>query len=345
MTMAQHPPMIRASALAGLDAALAKRGIDLATLLDRSGVGRGPWAPDESFDLNAYARMLVLASDEAGDPCLAFDLAQTFPTGGTGILGYLILNAPTVRESVDCLLRYLCLQVDAVEATYEEGGGIGWLTWRYAEAFVAPRRVFTEFALGLLVLRMRALVGADWTPISVEFEHRLPPCQQAYEGLFGSRLEFDRPVNRLSFSAATLRQRIPEADQRLYEILRKSADREIVELDKTETDDLVSQVRRTIRRNLELGKADLESTAAALQLQPRRLQWRLSQNNTSFEAELNGVRHRLAVHYLRETDVSVTDIAFLLAFSEISAFTRAAHRWFAMSPTAYRLKLREPQAG
>jgi AraC-like DNA-binding protein len=51
---------------------------------------------------------------------------------------------------------------------------------------------------------------------------------------------------------------------------------------------------------------------------------------------LNETRHELSRRYLDDPAKSVTEIAFLLGFSEQSAFTRAFGRWSGMSPSSYR---------
>jgi PAS domain S-box-containing protein len=64
--------------------------------------------------------------------------------------------------------------------------------------------------------------------------------------------------------------------------------------------------------------------------------WRLERSGTSFERLLNATRAHIAEHLLRDTDRSLTEIAFDLGFSDPSAFTRAARRWFNMPPRVYR---------
>jgi AraC-like DNA-binding protein len=82
---------------------------------------------------------------------------------------------------------------------------------------------------------------------------------------------------------------------------------------------------------------DLEhARAGGVGLSPRALQWRLERSGTSFERLLNETRAHIAEHLLRDTDRSLTEIAFDLGFSDPSAFTRAARRWFNMPPRVYR---------
>ena len=80
----------------------------------------------------------------------------------------------------------------------------------------------------------------------------------------------------------------------------------------------------------------LADVAAGLALSPSELQRRLEQVGTSFRAEVERVRRTLTEQYLRDPSLSLIEIAFLLGFSEQSAFSRACRRWFGKPPSALR---------
>jgi AraC-like DNA-binding protein len=68
----------------------------------------------------------------------------------------------------------------------------------------------------------------------------------------------------------------------------------------------------------------------------RSLQRRLNAEGSSFRAELDRVRSELAVRLLNEGEADAHELAFLLGFSEPSAFHRAFKRWTGTTPAAYR---------
>jgi AraC-like DNA-binding protein len=76
--------------------------------------------------------------------------------------------------------------------------------------------------------------------------------------------------------------------------------------------------------------------AARLQLTSRTLQHRLKQNGVAFKDLVDEVRRTLALHYLRDERWSLLEVAFMLGFSEQSAFSRAFRRWHGLSPQAWR---------
>ena len=81
----------------------------------------------------------------------------------------------------------------------------------------------------------------------------------------------------------------------------------------------------------------MEAIAKRLACSPRTFQRKLKQAGTSYTCLLDEMRQQLSVHYLREAPIAVSEIAFLLGFSESSAFHRAFKRWTGISPGEFRL--------
>ncbi len=52
----------------------------------------------------------------------------------------------------------------------------------------------------------------------------------------------------------------------------------------------------------------------------------------TFEKLLDELRYKLALHYLNGKKVSVSETAYLVGFSDSSAFSRAFKRWTGTSP-------------
>ena len=70
----------------------------------------------------------------------------------------------------------------------------------------------------------------------------------------------------------------------------------------------------------------------------RTLQRKLQDENTNFQKQLNHTRELLAINYLKNTDMSSNDIAFLLGYQELNSFLRAFNIWTGMSITEYKQK-------
>lgn len=118
----------------------------------------------------------------------------------------------------------------------------------------------------------------------------------------------------------------PELQKRLYEMERD--------------DSFSAKVRSALTELLPGGAGTIDDVAAKLGISKRTLQRKLTEEDTSFQKQLNGTREILAKHYIRNTDMSSDDIAFLLGYQELNSFLRAFNVWTGMSVSEYRKQTR-----
>ena len=104
-------------------------------------------------------------------------------------------------------------------------------------------------------------------------------------------------------------------------------------------DNYAAQLKRMLAELLAAGEANADAACQALKLSRRTLQRRLRAERTSFQKILNEVRAVLAVRYLRDTRLKALEVAMLLGYSSISAFTTAFKSWYDMPPNEYREKV------
>ena len=102
------------------------------------------------------------------------------------------------------------------------------------------------------------------------------------------------------------------------------------------SDDLIEKLRHALREALKQGEPNVERLAKRLSLSGRTLQRRLGQLKTSFQEVLDHVRFDLARQYLKDARLDLTQIAYLLGYSELRAFDRAFRRWASKSPGDWR---------
>ena len=101
-------------------------------------------------------------------------------------------------------------------------------------------------------------------------------------------------------------------------------------------DSISARVRSVLSELLPGGASGIEDVAEKLGLSKRTLQRKLSEENTNFKKQLNSAREALAVHYIRNTEMSIADIAYLLGYAEQNSFLRAFTIWTGKSVTEYK---------
>lgn len=330
---------IKASILVGFDGFAARRGLDYQALLDHAGIDPADLTdPDNDISLNSFAQMLTLAAEQAKDPCFGIHWAEVYALRATNLLGYLLLNASSVRHAVKAVARYVSLLMAPVDVTFEEDGSGGHLAARFPPEFDAPRIQFISFTMALLIIRLRKHAGSNWMPVGVDLEHRELPCRDTILRLLGPNVRYDQPVTTLHIRELVLQRGSADVDQRLFDLIRQLGERLLLE--QASTSDIVQRTRKVIIEQLETGAVRLRDVAEQVGMSASSLQSRLSTAGTTFEELLTTTRRSLSDLYLRDTELPLTEIAFLLGFSELSAFTRAAQRWYGAPPSQRRVELR-----
>ncbi|MDF5733451.1 MAG: helix-turn-helix transcriptional regulator, partial [Rhizonema sp. PD38] len=98
----------------------------------------------------------------------------------------------------------------------------------------------------------------------------------------------------------------------------------------------LDKVRGVIIEELGKGNVGSQRVSTRLSIVPRTLQRQLREAGTSYREVLDEIRRELSVYYLRNSDMAICEVAFLLAFSETSSFNHAFKRWYNLSPTEFR---------
>lgn len=333
------PASIRAAVLAELDAYCRERGVDLRPIMLTCGIDLGKLKDFHALvPVDRVADAFNRVALALGDPCFGISFARHFKPGRSGILGAILITAPTVRDAMTQAAYLVAAHSPRVTASFEEKAGIGVLRWAYPPEVASARHQFVSFTTASLVLRIRQGIGMDWQPLAVEFDFCEPEDTSCYRPVFGDRLRFGADANAVTLDSTTLSRPLAGADPAVYAMAIELA-RRWMEADPL-VPDIVRDVRQELAGRLSSGTPGLESTALSLGLSASQLQWRLEQAGTSFERVLSEMRADIARNLLSNTDKRVTDIAYALGFTDPSAFTRAARRWFDDTPLAFRRKVR-----
>ena len=337
--MQPEHPKVSIKIFEGFQQFMATKGCALAHLLDATGIPPATFEnPNGTLPLNQVSALFERAALEARDPCLGLHWAEAYAPGGSGVLGYVVLNAGTLREAMQAVARYLSLVLDPVRLSFKEADGTGVLSWYLPALTETSTTQYIAFSTAVILLRLRAVTGPSWQPVQVELSHRELPCSATIERIFGPNVSFNASTNAIHADAESLDIKACNRDPRIFEMMELLGSRLLAE--RAVREDFVSQTQRAIVDQLSKGEVTLEGAAETLGLSPRTLQSKLTSSETSFDALLQETRKNLAIGYLRESDLSMTDIALMLGFSELSAFSRATQRWFGMPPSTYRQQLR-----
>jgi AraC-like DNA-binding protein len=178
------------------------------------------------------------------------------------------------------------------------------------------------------------MVGSDWSPVEVQFAHKAPASTAEHARVFGAPVRFGCGINAFVMESDLCDRHVPGADQRLYPIMVRYLDRILEAM--PHADGLVVAVRKCIGETMRQGDPTLVQVAERLFVAPRTLQRRLRECGVDFKHLVQDTRRQFSVQYLDDDRNTLTDVAFLLGYSEASAFNRAFKRWTGSTPSSYR---------
>lgn len=281
------------------------------------------------------------ASAWSGRPTLGIDYAHTFAVGGTGPLGFALVNANDVRLAAQTLARFLPMVASMRFARFEEDERSGSIVWQYSGVERSPRLQFITFGVMAFILRLDDAVPQGWRPPNLILDCDPPPRMQPFEAALGPGLRFSRQVghHRLSIEADLLGNPMPQANPRLYALMTRLAAIEQRQRGSYGSE-LENEARRLLPKLMREGRSGLKDLAAALEMSPAQLRLKLKQQHLDFRTLLDDVRRQTALLWLGEKDLSLTEIAFALGYSDSSVFTRACRKWFGQTPSEVRARAR-----
>jgi len=313
---------------------LRSRGIDPARLYapERIAELESPTARAQ-VPLAEWVSMFEAAAATTGEPDLALKAGATVKTKHLGALGYVLMSCATFADVIAQLTRYIRLLGEIGHPRLEIRDRHAHLIWTWPYA-TSPPPALAQFMQATRVTFSRWLINRPDLKVDAHFHFSRPADTTAYAGLFGGRLYFDQPESKLVFPVSYLELPIISADAESRQ--RAEAEAQSVLKDISGDTECLRQLKIVLTQGLGVGRVSLEHAADTLGISTRTLQRRLDEHRHSFRQVLDDVRKARAQSYLRTTNASLAEIAFLLGYTEQSTFQNAFKRWAGLSPGAYR---------
>lgn len=338
--------------LAGKRAA-ERRGINAEALLREAGLDLH--ARPDPMSRESAARGLAfwqLAMRAADDELLGVDVALESVPMTLNALGYAFMASENLGQMYTRVARYAHVVTDACEITFAfDPHGCGRLSISGDQRLLAGVDARTawslfDYAMVSVVRGSRLLYGRDFAPLELRLQRPRPRSPERYEKLLGCQPLYNCADNAVLLDAATLTRPLAFANQEVARASEEAVERHHArhQQERDATGALSARLAEVLRDLLPSGEPKQKEVCARLGLSARSVQRRLAQEQTTFRDVLNTARRDLALAHLRGGQHSVSEVAFLLGFAEVSAFTRAFKRWTGLSPRAWRNQEAEQEA-
>ena len=313
-----------------LAALLKDRGLDVDAWLSKAGVREADLSSIEGRITLAQSEDLAEAAIElTGDPALGLRVVERIGPGTADLFTYLAATSATGREAFERATRYVTVAGSDFHFALEREGER--VICRTDSATFEGRigRFSSEISVGMMV-KLGRVVAGDLAVVEAWFRHEAPDYADQYDSVYELPIRFGQRCNALIGLYANLDHPLPRADSTLCDLLDQHAQALLDRLPRG--DSTADRVRETIAKELASGDPSAEHVSEALGMSPRTLRRRLKDEGTSHQQVLDDVRNELARSYLAEGKLGITEVAFLLGFSDASAFHKAFRRWTGQGP-------------
>jgi AraC-like DNA-binding protein len=317
-------------------ARLIAAGVDPGPHLKHAGITQQQ-IDDPSLRINVRDQISFLnsAADALQDDYLGFHLAVSCDLREIGLLYYVAASSDTLGEALRQATRYSSIVNEGVSLRYGNGQDAG-ITFQYLGVSRHLDRHQIEFFVTALVRTYRQLAGQRITPRRVTFTHRRDSVTPELVEFFGDDVEFSAVADEVLFAPSTGQLPVVSADPYLNRILIKYCE-EALALRPANLGSFRAAVENAIVPLLPHGKARAAEAASRLGVSQRTFARRLSLEGVTFSDVLENMKSDLAQRYLADENLSISQIAWLLGYQEVSAFTHAFKRWTGKTPREARV--------
>ncbi len=317
-------------------AVAAQEGADISDILSASGAPPGLMRGDPPYvDLQTERNVWQAIVEATGRDDIGLVCGQRFPTQANGMLGYVMANAPTIRVAVEKCCTYQRVIGDSMGMVCERGPD----TTRISIAQWSPWHDSLRYTVDTFMAAIKAWSTANAPaplhPLRVGFRYERPDDVFPYEAMFGpAPVTFGADDSFQIYQNSALDQPVIGASQDVFAVFEDKVQRLLGNLEQGDT--WAFRVRQRILEALKGEAPNVERVAAELAVSVRKLQQRLTDENTSYSILLTDARRDLAEEYLKEGEVGNDEIAYLLGYSEVSVFSRSFKKWTGRTPSEFR---------
>jgi AraC-like DNA-binding protein len=311
-------------------------GLDSSAMLKRHGINPSLLSnPDARIPSSAWDAVTLEAAEYIPDPAFGLLAARCWHPSNLGALGYAWLTSSTLRTALGRLVRYWRLLGEASSGRLEESSSGLMLVVERQAPDPATNEIMVDFAMSLVMDMCRMNAGSTLRPAAVEMRRARPKDRSPYRRFYGCAVHFDADEDGITVSYKDVDRALPTSNRQIAATMDRILVERLAELDKS---DIVARCQANLLEQLSSGDVSEDAMADQLHMSRRTLQRKLADSDLTYKQLVDDTRRDLAMRHLDDPRHSITDITFLLGFSQQSAFTRAFKRWTGMSPSEYRAR-------
>ncbi len=297
--------------------------------------------PDARYPAMNVRRFWEAIITASGDELIGLRCGQEMQVATLHGLGLAIVTSHSLAQVLDLTARYAKIISTTMEMSLAHDATGSTLYLRTLHGYEAKHAALMA-VLAFIQRQANSLSQHKVTPIAVHM-HLPRTSEEDHRRLneyFGCPVETDDlGPDYITFSYADVMEPYAGANA----MLREANEHVVMQyLNRVRQFSFTVRVEEEIQAMLKAGESvKIADVASRLNLSSRTLQRRLEGEGATFAELLEKHRKQLAHDALAHTELSITEIAYTIGFSDPSNFSRTCYRWFGASPAAYRRRIRQ----
>ena len=319
-----------------------KQGADINQLMEISGHSYEELCQEDfTVGSEVYNRVVEQAVEFSGDEFFGMHAGESLNLTAAGLIAQITQSSATVKEALDYCCEFAQLGCSSLPMTLTKEGA------EY-KLLMVPEKLWNEQSTlsvkhtvdGFLVFTIReyhSLTRNIHYPLRIELPYNKPSSTSEYERLMGCPVLFNRDEIAIYFSAEQVEAPVITSDYNLLRVLVEHARNKLDQIEKQAG--YAELVKESIINLVKPSFPTIQQVASHLNISVRTLQRKLLEEGLTYKEIMSTLRHEFAISYLRNPQLSINEISYLLSYNEASSFIRSFRKITGKTPKEYREEL------
>ena len=290
---------------------------------------------DSQVDSEKLSEVFKFCMEKSGDYALSLKIGSSITYHSLGVLGYLMLNANNLKEVIEKFDYYQKMISGFIKFYLTKNEKYYKLAIYINENPMIPvPKYHAEVHLSAILTILNQIIGKSIIPDLTYFSIDSMSNTDEYKKIFGENIILHKSENAIFFEIDKLNIRVNNSNPVMLEYFESQANKILEDM---EISSWYTRVKREILKNIGDNEITIDFIANKFNISTRTLQYHLKDENIKFRDALLSVRMQLANHYIKNTKIDFSSIAFFLGYSEASSFFRAYKKYYKNTPKKYFL--------
>lgn len=319
-----------------------RQGADIRPLIEASGQREEELCQEAStLEAEYYNAVVTTAVEATRDPFFGLHLGESMNMTAAGLVAQITQTSETVLQALQYACDFAQLACSSLPMTLTEETNYYKLTmtpeslWAKGSELAVKHTV--DGTIAFTINEFHELTRKKHYPLKIELPFSKPASTLEYERLFQCPIAFNQKQIAVYFQKQQLQEKVVTSDYNLLRILVAHAEERIAAINLKRG--FYEEVKVSVANLVKPEFPTIDQVASHLNLSTRTMQRRLSDEGHTFKEIIESLRRDFAISYLKKPELSINEIAYLLSYTDASAFIRSFRRWEKMTPNEFRKSL------